>query len=395
MLSSLEITTLLQNAMMLMIDRSEQQKRIIEIQIIDDRCLCDWDDTPTPMESNIQKIARCILEHVDSLCSTTIPEDTLIAHINMLAPGFPLDLLGIFQDAITGTISDPNIILARLDIAKKREQQRHTPPMVEYWNVDFDTHIGKRKAILGQTNQDYFFIGEDGPNALFMVADGISISNAGSGNLASNIAAQVISHMWKEEKENLRTASPKKIEELLTNFLYNSNYNICESSKNLSQNGIENDVPMGTTILLAYAQGSFVTLLSLGDSRAYLLTDEGPTILTGDHNVRGERLRMGLRYEESNSGNALMRYLGYFNEHYEIALPKPEIFSFDILPEERLLLCSDGYTDYAAHRHADLSMLIRDAVEGHSLAKGCNNLILQANLGGGGDNITVLIAEAH
>ena len=90
-----------------------------------------------------------------------------------------------------------------------------------------------------------------------------------------------------------------------------------------------------------------------------------------------------------------MRYLGYFNEQFEIALPKPEIISFDILPGEQLFLCSDGYTDYAAQKHADLTSLIQDAIEQKSLAVSCNQLILQANLGGGGDNITVLIAQAH
>ena len=394
MLSFIEISSLLKNATQQIIDSSEEQKRIIDIQITNKSCILDWDNTPTSIEGNIQKIVRHILKYCSSLCSIDIPEETLIAHIQMLAPRFPMDLLSIFQDAICGSITEPKTILARLEDAGKRLELRKKPPIVECWNVDFDTHIGKRKARLGQTNQDYFFIGEDGNNALFMVADGISISNAGSGNLASNIAAQVISHMWKEEKDNLRLASPQKIEEILTNFLYNANYNICESSKNLSKNGIENDVPMGTTILLAYAQGSTITLVSLGDSRAYLITEDGPIILTGDHNVRGERLRMGIRYEESNSGNALMRYLGYFNEQYEIALPKPEINSFDILPGERLLLCSDGYTDYAAYHHSDLTMLIRDAMERPTLADSCHHLIMQANQGGGGDNITVLIAQA-
>jgi protein phosphatase len=146
-------------------------------------------------------------------------------------------------------------------------------------------------------------------------------------------------------------------------------------------------------VLLAYAQGGFVTLASLGDSRAYLLTDDGPAIVTGDHNVRGEKLRMKIIYEGTSSGNALMRYLGYFNEHYEIALPKPDLRTFHMLPKERLLLCSDGYTDYAAHGHNDLCMLMRDAIENTPLPLACNNLILQANLGGGGDNITVLLAE--
>ena len=393
MLSSTQFLPTIQAGLSLLCEQIDSKMQITNISYQNSNCSFDRSSEPSSMEENIQYLVRYLLQEHSPLCALNIPVDILLAHINMLAPDLPLDTLTLIQDAISGTISDPNTALARIEELYAKQEQRTTPIPTYCWNIDFDTHIGKRKAAMGQTNQDHFFIGDDGRNALLMVVDGISVSNAGSGNMASNIAVQVVEHMWRQEKEKLREASSENIDKILVDMLYNANHSICEAAQNLSKNGIENDIPMGSTVLLAYAQGNFVTLLSLGDSRAYLITEDGPLILTGDHNLRGEKLRIGLQFEDFNSGNALMRYLGYFNEKYEIALPKPEIKKFRILPHERLLLCSDGYTDYAASTHADLCMFMHDAISDTPLSLACNNLILQANLGGGGDNITVVLAE--
>ena len=187
--------------------------------------------------------------------------------------------------------------------------------------------------------------------------------------------------------------SMKEIEVFLCQLLQNANYNICETAKNLSPEGIEEEIPMGSTIVLGYAKGTDVVLTSLGDSRAYLITDDGPALLTGDHNVRGERIRAKLPPDPTSNGNALIRYLGHLNESYESSLPKPEVRHFQVIPGERLLICSDGYTDYAAAHHDDLSTLIMEATDSNRLDAACHQLIRQANAGGGGDNITVLLAE--
>ena len=114
MLPSSELTSHFQNAIQQIIDRTENQKNISKIDITTSGCSFEWSEKATPMEINIRKVARNLLHHFYPLCSHDIPEETLIAHIQMLAPGFPLDLISLFQDAISGTITEPETVPERI-----------------------------------------------------------------------------------------------------------------------------------------------------------------------------------------------------------------------------------------------------------------------------------------
>ena len=350
---------------------------------------------PGSAERDIYFLCRSFLEYISPRCQEDIPDDILLSHLALLAPQIPIDLLSVIQKILSSSLTDTDTVLNDLKEALTQTEKRDadTCESEGEWSAFFDTHIGLRKSQLGQTNQDFFYLDTDGYQSIFIVADGISVSSAGSGNLASNIAINVIDHIWKEHKIKLIDLPEQEITEFLISMLNSANYNICETSKQLAKNGLENDIPMGTTIVVAYAYKDRVTLLSLGDSRIYLLNEGGPILLTGDHNVRGERLRLGHLLEDYDGGNALMRYLGYFNDKYEASLPKPEIRHFRILPYERLLLCSDGYTDYVSHQQHEICLAITEATQDHLLHEGCWNLVRQANRNGGGDNITVILAE--
>ncbi|MEC7986824.1 MAG: protein phosphatase 2C domain-containing protein [Myxococcota bacterium] len=259
-----------------------------------------WSDEEATQADNIQIIFSQLLSIYSPNCETNIPREVLVAHLGMLCPDIPEDLLFILQNVFSpasyGYCHDLEHIIHALGQSQIRKEIRTSPESntTTHWSLAYDTHIGMRKAQLGQTNQDYFFFGLNNENALLMVADGISYSTAGSGNMASHIATQVIDHFWNTEKGKLLQATGDEIISFLKTALFNANIYICDMAKRLSKDKLEEEVPMGTTIVLAYLQKDTVYLTHLGDSRAYLITEDGAALLTGDHNIRGERIKHGI-----------------------------------------------------------------------------------------------------
>ena len=119
-------------------------------------------------------------------------------------------------------------------------------------------------------------------------------------------------------------------------------------------------------------------------------------MLTADQNLRGEWLRSWQNnqpFDLLNEGYALVGYAGHFDEEGQPS-PVPALHrKLTMLPGESLVLCSDGLTDYASSNHAEMARLIEAAVIDPDLGVACRSLVEKANAGGGGDNVTVLIAR--
>lgn len=140
---------------------------------------------------------------------------------------------------------------------------------------------------------------------------------------------------------------------------------------------------MGTTVVLAVAEGDTITIAHAGDSRAYLIHGEELCQLTHDHTV----VQMLMERGEITQEEALT----HPQRHYitRAVGVDPEIrveFSQTKLEEgDAVLLCSDGLYNYACLE--DLPRLVRQALE----TEDASGLIDAANAGGGGDNITAVI----
>lgn len=104
--------------------------------------------------------------------------------------------------------------------------------------------------------------------------------------------------------------------------------------------------PLGTTLVSAIVQGHYATIANVGDSRAYLFRANQLTQITQDHSVVGEQVAKGEITEsqarQSNQRNLLTQSLG-LGESLDRRLPS--IYEISLLPEDRLLLCSDGFYD--------------------------------------------------
>lgn len=263
-------------------------------------------------------------------------------------------------------------------------------------HVGYDSHVGRMKILITQTNQDALFVSTKGPLALMVVCDGISTANAGSGDVASSIAAHVMANLWEQALPRLHNAGLAETREFLDRAMRMANTAVCEAALRFAGGDLEGRVPMGTTVVAAVLHGNHCSLAWLGDSRCYLVGSYGASLLTADENQAGERMKAWhLNFLDSwdPNGFALVGYLGHFDD-----LQRPEALpahhaSFSLLPGERLVLGSDGITDYIGETHPEVARAISWACAEDDPDEIARALVALANRGGGGDNATCVVAH--
>lgn len=262
--------------------------------------------------------------------------------------------------------------------------------------VGFDTHIGKLKILHSQTNQDALYVSNKGSRSLLVVCDGISTATAGSGDLAAAIAAQVIANLWDQALPRMVDSTGPEITRFLDKALETANRAVCEAAIRLAGGSMEGKVPMGTTAVVTVAHGNRLDIAWLGDSRAYLVGPYGASLLTADQNQAGNRLGQWYRGERPHwdpAGYALVGYIGHFDEEMTPTPLEAQHASLTLLPDERLVVCSDGITDYLGGNHSDVAEALAACVmQDNDLEEAARTLVNQANRGGGGDNATVIVA---
>ena len=229
-------------------------------------------------------------------------------------------------------------------------------------------------GVMREMNQDYFFASDEPvgklPN-LYIVADGMGGHKAG--DYASRYTTQrlvaSVSRSPEEEpvtilKEAIATANRLLIEEAMED----------ESKRG-----------MGTTVVAATIIDRKLYVANVGDSRLYLVGREMRQI-TRDHSLVAEMVRIGemgaAEAKAHPDKNIITRAIGAA-EHVEA-----DFFEVDLVPEDRILLCTDGLTNMV-----DDSMIREVALEDAPIEDRVERLVAAANRAGGKDNITVMIIE--
>lgn len=362
--------------------------------------------------------ARTLLEQVIGPLPPheRVPTSTLTPLIAVKAPELPPELVAVLAEALADDPwlrpADGLALLERLHTAESVRSLRAAVGWAREAHAvaSYDTHIGAMKALAGQTNQDAFLLLGDPTLSLLCVFDGISQCTVGSGDLASGLCAGALRQHWGERLGALRPANSDALHGFLRDGLRRANEAVCDAAARLAGAELESCIPMGSTALCALTRGNRVHLAALGDSRAYVVGRHGAALLTYDQNVLADRVktkRGDARPDRSwngdwtSHGNALVGFCGHFDEALQPALPPLFTRTLELLPGEWLILCSDGFTDYAAGEEAAVCRLLSEIVEearrAHPGANPssvameiCPRLVLAANRGGGGDNVTVL-----
>lgn len=224
---------------------------------------------------------------------------------------------------------------------------------------------------------------------LFLVADGMG--GQASGETASQLAIRYV------EEFIVRTRSPnggwpKRERKDLTLEQHRLLAAITFANRRIYERAKERPelTGMGTTLVGALVDGARFVVANVGDSRFYRVRDGGIEQVTQDHSWVNERFRRGeLSREEAmkhSQKHVLTRAVGV---HEKI---KIDFTLLDIRPKDLFLLCTDGL-----HQMLDNNKILTliQGIADRSLYKVGISLVLQANLAGGADNITVVLVSTE
>jgi protein phosphatase len=229
-------------------------------------------------------------------------------------------------------------------------------------------------------------IGSDVDYGLMVLADGMGGYNAGE--VASGIAVQTISELATEgaDRERRHEVDPAtglmRQTIVLRDAVTRANKIIFQTAQ--SQTHCEG---MGTTLVAAMFYDNKVSMAHVGDSRAYRLRGTKFEQLTLDHSLLQELVDRGFYSEEeaqrSTNRNYVTRALGV-EPTVEV-----EVQEFDVLPDDVILLCSDGLPDMVEDEDIHLTISTFNA----SLDVVGQQLVKLSNEHGGRDNVSVILAQ--
>jgi PPM family protein phosphatase len=211
---------------------------------------------------------------------------------------------------------------------------------------------------------------------LLAVADGMG--GYQRGEVASQLAIETVKSMFDEDPG-------ADLALLLKQAFRRANEKIYEGGLANGPNAM-----MGTTLVVAAIRGKYATIASIGDSRAYLVRANRLTQITKDHSLVAEQVARGSltadEARESPHRNILTHALGH---KAKLDAKMPGIFEITLLPEDRLLLLTDGFFDVMPDD--DLLQVVLDNPADSAVQK----LVETAVERGTSDNVTAVVAAVQ
>lgn len=210
---------------------------------------------------------------------------------------------------------------------------------------------------------------------LFALADGVGGQDRGE--VASKAAVE-------DFLAGFRAASASEpLGPLLMRLVQEANQHVYEVGKSSSPGG----TAMATTLVACALRFDRVAVAHVGDSRCYLVRRGQGMLLTRDHTVTQEQVRMGLlsakEAREAPTRHLLSRSLGMD------LFVNVETSEHQVLPGDVLVLCCDGL-----HNSVEGSEIAAVAGNG-ALSAAAERLVALANERDGSDNISVQLIRVR
>src|SRR5688572_2733976 len=233
-------------------------------------------------------------------------------------------------------------------------------------------------------NEDNFSIIED--SGLFIVADGMG--GHASGEVASKMAVDALFEFFGQTAEDPERTWPYKMdrskgyeENRLITGIKLANLRIYESAQRESKKR-----GMGTTFVGVFTANDGIYVAHVGDSRVYRFRDGKIEMLTEDHSLLNDYIKMKRLTPEEIANfphkNVIVRALGMkdtvkVDTRFEI----PQL-------DDTYLLCSDGLSGPVSDDEM-VEILSRE----RDLKAATSKLIEKANENGGPDNVTCVLVR--
>lgn len=214
---------------------------------------------------------------------------------------------------------------------------------------------------------------------LFAVCDGMG--GAAAGEIASQLAVDVVYEQMVGTVVNSRPRTRDDLARRLVRSIEEAGQKIFHEARlDRSRRG------MGTTVTAAALMDNYLFLAQVGDSRAYLMRQGELVQVTRDQSLVNQLIEAGQLTEQEaetfEHNNIILQALGTA-ETVQVDLTYCELHDGDTL-----LLCSDGLSGMV--RFDEIREVLRTTPDP---AVACASLTERANLAGGHDNITVIVAR--
>ncbi len=253
------------------------------------------------------------------------------------------------------------------------------------FNFGWSTETG----MVRRHNEDavmIFISAHDGDEALpafglFVLADGMGGHQAGE--VASSLATRMVAH------HIIQTLYLPTLVELEHNDEQPALNEMMIAAVQAANKAVTKKAPgAGTTLTCALMLGPRAYIAHVGDSRAYISTENGLRQITHDHSLVDRLIEMGqLTRDEASAHpqkNVLYRAVGQEGEL------DVDTYVQTVPQDGFLLLCSDGLWGMMPER--EISRIIAASPTPQAA---CEALIAAANQAGGHDNITVILIASQ
>ena len=227
-------------------------------------------------------------------------------------------------------------------------------------------------------NQDAFQIEMLDKNTLLcVVCDGMG--GARSGNVASSLAVDVFTQevcgTWTSDMDQ------EQQDQMLHSAVKLTNFTVHDQAQQF-----EDFTGMGTTLVAVLLRGKQLTVVNVGDSRAYNISDKGVTQLTEDHSVVQMMVKKGeLTPEQARfypGKNLITRAMG------TETVVEADLFHYKVEKGDCLLLCTDGLSNII-----DEQEMLFEVIHGDDREQCCQRLMDIAKNRGAPDNVTCVIVS--